>query len=228
MKLRKHINNKRLERLDQLGSDRILDLQFGAGDAAHHVILELYDRGNVVLTDSEYKILNVLRPRVQGEDKFLVRETYPVELFRDREPQAMTGERLAAVVAEAKPGDNLRKVFARHFEYGPALFEHLLLTKGLSGAAKVGKDFDVERDGGKVLEAFQEAPDFVRNGQSKGYVIHKKESRPKADGTEEELTTYVEFHPFLLRQHEEKPHQEFETFDRAVDEFFSKVQSMPL
>ena len=28
----------------QLGNDRIVQLQFGSGDAAYHVILELYDR----------------------------------------------------------------------------------------------------------------------------------------------------------------------------------------
>ncbi len=55
MKLRKHLNNKRLESADQLGADRVVDLRFGAGDAAHHLILELYDRGNLVLTDCDYK-----------------------------------------------------------------------------------------------------------------------------------------------------------------------------
>ena len=48
-----------------MGVDRVVDMQFGSDDAAYHVILELYDRGNVVLTDCDYKILNILRPRVQ-------------------------------------------------------------------------------------------------------------------------------------------------------------------
>ena len=34
-------------------------------------LLFRYDRGNLVLTDWEYKILNILRPRVAGEEKFL-------------------------------------------------------------------------------------------------------------------------------------------------------------
>ena len=62
---RKHLNNKRVESVKQLGVDRVVDMQFGSDDAAYHVILELYDRGNVVLTDCDYKILNILRPRVQ-------------------------------------------------------------------------------------------------------------------------------------------------------------------
>ena len=66
--LRKHLNNKRLESATQLGRDRIINLQFGTGEAAYHIIIELYDRGNIVLTDYEYLILNILRPRTEGED----------------------------------------------------------------------------------------------------------------------------------------------------------------
>ncbi|KOB65692.1 Nuclear export mediator factor NEMF-like protein [Operophtera brumata] len=67
MKLRKHLKNKRLEKLSQIGIDRVVDLQFGSGEAAYHIILELYDRGNIVLTDCDWTILNVLRPHVEGD-----------------------------------------------------------------------------------------------------------------------------------------------------------------
>lgn len=66
--MRKHLNNKRLEKLTQLGIDRVVDFQFGTGEAAYHVILELYDRGNIILTDYNWIILNVLRPHTEGED----------------------------------------------------------------------------------------------------------------------------------------------------------------
>ena len=36
--------SSRLEKIEQLGIDRIVDMQFGSGEAAYHVILELYDR----------------------------------------------------------------------------------------------------------------------------------------------------------------------------------------
>lgn len=65
--MRKHIRNKRLEKLKQLGMDRIVDMQFGTGDAAYHVILELYDKGNIIFTDYSYTILNVLRPHTEGD-----------------------------------------------------------------------------------------------------------------------------------------------------------------
>lgn len=42
--MRKHLRTRRLESVQQLGADRIVDFQFGSGEAAYHVIIELYDR----------------------------------------------------------------------------------------------------------------------------------------------------------------------------------------
>lgn len=42
--MRKHLKGRRLEKIEQLGVDRIVDMQFGSSEAAYHVILELYDR----------------------------------------------------------------------------------------------------------------------------------------------------------------------------------------
>ena len=42
--MRKHLKGRRLESIEQLGVDRIVDIQFGSSEAAYHVILELYDR----------------------------------------------------------------------------------------------------------------------------------------------------------------------------------------
>ena len=44
IKLRKHLRSRRLEKVSQLGADRIVDMQFGSNEAAYHLIVELYDR----------------------------------------------------------------------------------------------------------------------------------------------------------------------------------------
>ncbi len=62
MKLRKHLRSLRLENVTQLGNlDRVVDFKFGSGSYAHHLILELYAQGNLILTDGEYRILGLLR-----------------------------------------------------------------------------------------------------------------------------------------------------------------------
>lgn len=71
-KLRKHLRSLRLEQVQQIGSDRVVLLQFGSGSSKHAIILELYAKGNIILVDAEYKILALLRSHVYekgGEDE---------------------------------------------------------------------------------------------------------------------------------------------------------------
>lgn len=66
-KLRRHLSNCRLTKVSTLNKDRIIDLTFGSEGYAHHLIIELYGDGNVVLTDFSYKVLSFIYPqRYQG------------------------------------------------------------------------------------------------------------------------------------------------------------------
>lgn len=84
--LRKHIRNKRMVGLRQLGTDRVVVFTFGGGATQFHLLVEFYDQvrqapygklialtpsqGNIILTDANYTILSLLRPR---EDDSVVR-----------------------------------------------------------------------------------------------------------------------------------------------------------
>ncbi|XP_042390963.1 nuclear export mediator factor NEMF-like isoform X1 [Zingiber officinale] len=84
LKLRRHIRTRRLEDVRQLGYDRIVLFQFGLGNNAHFVILELYAQGNILLTDSEFTVLTLLRSH-RDDDKGLAimsRHRYPIEACR--------------------------------------------------------------------------------------------------------------------------------------------------
>lgn len=110
MKLRKHLKNKRLESLQQLGTDRIIDFQFGVGEATYHLILELYDRGNIVLCDWQMTILNVLRPHTEGETvRFVVREKYPESRARSNLDQR-TIDVVRDAFKKVKTEDTLKRV----------------------------------------------------------------------------------------------------------------------
>lgn len=208
MKMRKHLKNKRLESLTQLGVDRVVDMQFGTDEASYHVILELYDRGNVILADHEMTILYLLRPHTEGDKlRIALREKYPID--RARTENDVSLERLTEIVEAAKNGDQLKKVLLPHYEYGPSIIEHVLFKCGYKNATKIGKDFD-RRDVEKLYEAMKEAkvifdeptgknvvfrPNhrpllssywllffycFPSLFLGKGYIIQKREERPDA------------------------------------------------
>ena len=91
------------------------------------------------------------------------------------------------------------------------------------------------------------APCWLRDAccsAAQGYIVQKvqkKAPRPgDADGGElimfglanhnspSNVRRFDEFHPFLPLQHAGKPLLEFATFDRAVDAFFSQLESQKL
>ena len=139
MKFRKHINQKRLISIRQLGVDRIVDMQFGEEERACHVIVELYDRGNIVLTDNNYIILNILRPRTDKDTdvRFSVKEKYPVDQARQNS-FLPSNESIQLFLANAKKGEILRKALIKHVPFSSALLDHVILSVGLPVDVKVG------------------------------------------------------------------------------------------
>ena len=79
-KLRKHVRNRRLEAVRQLGVDRIVDFTFGVGDTSAHVILELFAQGNVVLADSAYTVLTLLRSHRDDAKEYVLMPRHPYPL----------------------------------------------------------------------------------------------------------------------------------------------------
>jgi len=130
---RKHLRTRRLNGISQLGDDRVIILTFGAGETAYHLIVELYDKGNIILTDHSYGILSLLRPRSDKEDVvFGVHERYPIE--NAYEVAAVTREKLAAQMLKAKDKDPLRKLL------NPLLGKHLHAPRcgGLACGCRAG------------------------------------------------------------------------------------------
>ncbi|XP_006611464.1 nuclear export mediator factor NEMF homolog isoform X1 [Apis dorsata] len=230
MKMRKHLKNKRLESLTQIGVDRMIDLQFGSGEAAYHIILELYDRGNIVLTDYEMTILNILRPHTEGDKiRFAVKEKYPM----DRAHQNIMPpiENIQQHLQNAKIGESLKKILNPLLEFGSAVIDHVLLKYGFTLGCKIGKDFNIEEDMSKLILALEYANDMMNSAKqniSKGYIIQKKEIKPTTDGQKDFIYTNIEFHPFLFEQYKDHPYKEFASFDVAVDEYFSTMEGQKL
>lgn len=80
LKLRKHIRAWRLSSITQLQHDRTIDLCFGTAgsEGCFHIIIELFAKGNLILTDHRYSIMVLLRTHRDDDVKLMVRELYPI------------------------------------------------------------------------------------------------------------------------------------------------------
>ncbi len=149
-------------------------------------------------------------------------------MARERDPE-MTTERLEDIFSGTRrPGDTVKKVCSAHFEFGPPFLEHLLLKEGVRPNTKVGKDFSLDDElKKKLLRVFNGADTFLAQQESAGFIVQKSEMRPSEEG-EKEFLSYTEFHPYFFEQHRDRPRVELPSFDFAVDEFFSKVESQKI
>ncbi|KAJ8623470.1 hypothetical protein MRB53_031999 [Persea americana] len=275
LKLRKHIRTRRLEDVRQLGYDRIILFQFGLGTNAHYVILELYAQGNIILTDSNFIVMTLLRSH-RDDDKGLAimsRHRYPIEACRVFErtsinklqtaltcPKASNSndsfevdegsnhshdtskDKIGKSSSSKKSNDGgqakkatLKSVLGEVLGYGPALSEHIILDAGLSPNIKVGDGSDIDDHIVEVLiQAVARFEDWLADvitGElvPEGYILMQNRASGKKniilsqEGISDQV--YDEFCPILLNQFKSREFMKLETFDAALDEFYSNIES---
>ncbi|GMT32425.1 hypothetical protein PFISCL1PPCAC_23722 [Pristionchus fissidentatus] len=226
MKLRKHVKNRRLESVDQVGVDRVVDLGFGDEQSRVHVIVELYDRGNILLTDQDYTILNILRPRTDKDTdvKFAVRNRYPVENART-ETTLPSDEQLTEAVTAAAANVQARRLLSPLVPFGGALIEHALV------ANQHPKDVNMTNLGAtveervrklrSVIEECSKVYASIHENACQGFITFKSEQSPSGDTVE----SFIDYHPYHFAQCSDETTKTFGSFSEAVDEFLSKMTS---
>ena len=222
LKLRKHIRTKKVEEVRQVGDDRVVAFTFGASDEAVHLVLELFAGGNIILLNHELTILVLLRTHTDEATgaRTAVRERYPLD--QAPEPRKISADILLAAAerSAASPKLSVKDGFSKELDYGPALVEHALLLANVDPKRKA-TELDVSAgsaDMARLLEAFR-----VVDGMIDGLTSDTQQQVPgvivRKDGGED--SAYDDFGPLVLKQHEGKAIVHFDSFDRAMDAFFS-------
>ncbi|KAJ0317308.1 hypothetical protein Brms1b_004985 [Colletotrichum noveboracense] len=257
-RLRKFLKTRRLTKVSQIGTDRILEFQFS--DGQYRLFLEFFASGNVILTDADLKILTLLRNVSEGEGQEPQRVglEYSLEnrqnfngvpdLTKERIRDALKAsvEKSAAAAAagkksKSKPGDELRRSLATTItELPPILVDHSFKTTGFDGSKKPAEILDNETLLDDLLVALTEARSIVKDATSsttaKGYIFAKYRNQPDEAPVDEGQTKrsdllYEDFHPFLPNKFANDPTikvLEFDGFNKTVDEFFSSLEGQKL
>ena len=228
MKLRKHTRNKFLLGIQQLGLDRIVDFQFGFSSVLYHVIVEFYDRGNIFLCDAEYNIMNALRPRTdQNTDvKFIVGQKYPIEDAKSA-ASMLTEPELTEFFSKCKPSDPLKRVLIPHTLYGPSLIDHCLRLNNLAPAVKVNAFDDPSKMIEQVLEVLNSAEHIfeqIRKADTYESFVTCKLDKASIEGEEKSVKVFIDFNPYKFNHITEGQFESFNTFNEAVDCFFSLLE----
>lgn len=223
-KLRKFLRTRRITAVNQIGTDRVIELVFG--DGSYRLFLEFYAGGNVVLCDADLTMLAVLRSVSEGAEHEQYRPGLKMDLSQRQnfagvpsltkerlreglgkavEKQEAEAQKKAGKKGKTKQGDKLRKALAvTTTEFPPVLIEHALYVTGYDREALPE---EVIKDEGKIdqlLASLEEAKKVVeeitREDVARGYIVAKRKIKREAaenvPADAEDNLMYEDFHPF--------------------------------
>jgi predicted ribosome quality control (RQC) complex YloA/Tae2 family protein len=152
MFLRKYISGGKVLAIRQHGLERILMFDIGKGALTYRLIIELFDEGNVILTDESYRIIKPLR-----HHRFKDRDIVPDAIYAisSTEPTG-SQENLAAALA----GDDrdLVRALAISCMLGGTYAEYVCRTAGADKAMPAAK-----ADPGPLFAAITALFDLVQH-----------------------------------------------------------------
>ncbi|KAG9907662.1 hypothetical protein KCU94_g3841, partial [Aureobasidium melanogenum] len=240
-RLRKYLRTRRVTSVSQIGTDRIIDIQFS--DGQYHLFLEFYAGGNIVLTDNELNIIGLLRNVDEGaeHERYRLGLQYNLELRQNYGGvPPLTKERVRAGLEKAierqaqdqstkkikkKPGDALRKALAVSItEFPPVVLDHVFEVTGFDKNVQPSEVLENEETLDKLMAVFEEASkvlaDITSADTVTGYIVCKRNKKAAADNNEDGETKedktkglmYDDFHPFKPKQLENNPENVFLEF----------------
>ncbi|KAJ4303417.1 hypothetical protein N0V90_002310 [Kalmusia sp. IMI 367209] len=255
-RLRKYLKTRRVTSVSQVGTDRIIELQFS--DGLYRLYFEFYAGGNIVLTDGDLKVLALLRNVEEGaeheqlrvglEYNLSLRQNYggipelTQERVREGLQKAVDRQKeqpvAAAKKAKKQQKDALRKALAVSItECPPLLIDHALHVADFDPTLKPEQVLADQSLLNKLLHVLQQArnisEDITSSEQIKGYILAKPNpAAPKeeADPSNNTNVLYDDFHPFQPQQFKQSEYTflEFDGFNKTVDEFFSSIEGQKL
>ena len=203
-RLRKFLRTRRVTSVSQVGTDRIIELQFS--DGQYRLFLEFYAGGNIVLTDNELGILTLLRIVSEGQDQEELRVGLKYSLenrqnyggvpaltkgrvkegLQNALDRAAGGDAQLAKKSRKKSGDALRKSLATSLtEFPPMLVDHALRVEGFDPSIPVEEVIKDESLLDKLMVVLETASrtisEIMSSETAKGYIIAKPAKERSSD-----------------------------------------------
>jgi len=198
--LRSRLSGGRVAEVRQHGFDRVAEIVIERGDDRYVLIAEIFPKGNILLLDEYGRIVLPLRPLAFRDRKLLAGEKYQ---YREDQLDPRTASRNDLALLLAQSESELVRTLVRGLNMGGTYAEEVCLRAGLNKTepaySLTGEEIDrVHRALGEVFGLAQTFPHFVLDG---GEV--------------------VDVVPAPLEVYGDLERREFESFSKALDEYFS-------
>ncbi len=205
MLLRKHLSGGRIVDISQYDFDRIVEMHIQRGEDKTILIVELFSKGNIVLLDSEKRIILPLKSISFRDRKIRGGELYEL-------PQAQLSP-ITATFDELKEmfsgsDSDIVRTIATRMNIGGQYAEELCLRAGIEKSTPASQLSDIKL----FLDALQEVFKPL-SAELKPHTVYM-------DGKA------IDALPFELSRYEKNEKKYFGNFNEALDEYFSRKEEV--
>ncbi len=197
MLMRKHLEGGRIASVTQHDFDRIVLIEVEARGGKYFIIAELFSKGNVILADGEMKVIMPL--------KFMFK---PGQQYRFPEPRLTPFEIDEDVLKGLLDSREVVRTLATRAGLGGLYAEEVLLRAGVDKNRK-GEELAPE-EVARIVEAIRQVFSRVEENDFAPHIVMEGER-------------YVDVLPVELKRYSEYEKKHFETFNEALDEFYSRM-----
>ena len=218
MQLRKHLKGGFIREIRQHDFDRIVEFVIEKADARFILIAEFFSTGNVILCDENKKIIGLLEWQKWKDRKLGVNQIYeyppkPADILT---PLNVSQSDFFEILKNpGNSGKKLVSVLAKEIGIGGFYAEEVCLLSGIDKAKKIsGLD---ENEMKIIFDNFGELIERAKSKETEASIVYedKEHSRP------------VDVVPFDFKTYSGSGFEtkKFDSFNDAVDEYFSKSES---
>jgi len=197
MLLRKYLEGGRIRKIEQHDFDRIIVITVERGGSTNHLIVELFAKGNIVLVNSEMKIIMALKRLRSGQ-------TYLFPEMRVNPENIL--DNFSSIIED----NEIVKILAINGGLGGLYSEEICLRSGIDknkNAKELSND-EIQRIISSIKDTFYPV-----------YNINEWVVEPHIVLDREE---YVDVLPFPLEFYSNYDKKYFNSFNEALDEFYSR------
>ncbi|NWF95373.1 MAG: fibronectin/fibrinogen-binding protein [Candidatus Thorarchaeota archaeon] len=217
--LRKYLRDKRIRSVWQHDMDRILVLDVGDERESYKLVAEIFGQGNLLLLDPQDTIFMAKQYRRMKDREVVPKAKYEFPPVRGADIFNMDMEAFSQVVKDSTA--NVVRTLASRLNLDSLSCEEICT---LAGVKSTEKTTDLGADGiarlRRGLELFSEK---LRAGVVGPRIV--REVKEDDTGSSDESDNQTEssplaFLPFEFEFYRDYPADEFDSFSRAIDEFF--------
>ncbi|MBW3002130.1 NFACT family protein [Candidatus Woesearchaeota archaeon] len=195
--LRKYLSSARLRKVEQIGSERIIKLEFETKESKYDLILELFSKGNAILCQKG-KIIQPLTVQKWKDRTIKKGEIYDYP-SREHDPFNISAAKFKRLIETSS--DTISKTLAVQLGIGGTYAAELCIMADIPKTKKNPTAQEIKKIYEKLSELLQQkiAPVVVY-----------------------EDNEVIDITPFKLKLYETKRQESFKTYSQALDSILSK------